>query len=134
MVCFSTEEPLCELLPEELFGCCVCVMDEEALGMVGEEIPQGMTLHPATFLVLWLAIHSVLLHSRAKPSPFVTLSDCYRISFICGLWLGLLPLFVSPEIRKDSALSIPASSLEGGVGYYRSRSVNSSSDFIILSI
>lgn len=63
--------------------------------------------------VLGPAARSVLVHSRNKPSPFLTLSDV----------LGFL-LFVDPGLafcrylslqKKDSALSISASSLEGGI-------------------
>lgn len=67
---------------------------------------------PACFL--GRAARSVLLHSRNTPSPFLTLSDVLGFLLFVDHWLGLLPLFVSPK-KKDCALSMSASNVEGGI-------------------
>lgn len=122
-------------MPDELFGYLVCVMDDgEVLRKAGREIPQGVVclLHPCSLTVCALgpATRTVLIHTRNKPSPFLTLTDV--LGFLLFVDLGLAFCRYLSLQKKDSALSISASNLEGG--YYLSGSVNSSSDFIILSI
>lgn len=59
------------------------------------------------------ATRSVLIHTRTKPSPFLTLSDV--LGFLLFVDLGLAFCRYLSLQKRDSALSVSASNLEGGI-------------------